>query len=119
LSLPFNEKSFDLSINSLSLHHFSEANAVSIIQALDKLGNLGFIVNDLHRSRVAFCVIYILTRLLTKNRLTRYDAPVSVMNAFTPTEMIGLAKEAGVESFQVLRHFPYRIALLRNSISKK
>ncbi len=119
LSLPFKEKSFDLSINSLSLHHFSEANAVSIIQALDKLGNLGFIVNDLHRSRVAFCVIYILTRLLTKNRLTRYDAPVSVMNAFTPTEMIGLAKEAGVESFQVLRHFPYRIALLRNSISKK
>ncbi len=117
LNLPFEDNCFDLAINSLSLHHFSEDNAISIIKALDKLGKLGFIVNDLHRSRVAFCSIYILTRILTKNRLTRYDAPVSVMNAFTPTEMKKLANDAGVEKFQIHRHFPYRIALVRNSIS--
>ena len=56
--------------------------------------------------------IYILTRLLTKNRLTRYDAPVSVMNAFTPSEMSEMAKEAGVKQFKVYRHFPYRIGLV-------
>jgi SAM-dependent methyltransferase len=118
LNLPFEENSFDLAINSLSLHHFSENNAVFIIQALDKLGELGFIVNDLHRSRVAFCSIFILTRILTKNRLTRYDAPVSVMNAFTPKEMGRLAQDAGVKEFEVHRHFPYRISLIRNSIPK-
>ena len=73
------------------------------------MGRCGFIINDLHRSRVAYISIYILTRLLTKNRLTRYDAPVSVMNAFTPPEMAEMAKEAGVKQFEVHRHFPYRI----------
>ena len=70
------------------------------------------IVNDLNRSRVAYASIYILTRLLTQNRLTRYDAPVSVMNAFTPDEMQAMAQEAGWQQFEVHRHFPYRIALV-------
>jgi len=51
---------------------------------------------------------------LTQNRLTRYDAPVSVMNAFTPEEMRAMAQEAGWQQFEVCRHFPYRIALVEN-----
>lgn len=112
LSLPFFPESFDLVINSLSLHHFSRENAISIIRAMNMQGRCGFIVNDLHRSRVAFGSIVFLTRLFTSNRLTRYDAPVSVMNAFTPQEMEEMAQEAGVENFRVHRHFPYRIALV-------
>jgi hypothetical protein len=58
-------------------------------------------------------IIIVLTRLLTKNRLTRYDAPVSVMNAFTPDEMKTMAQEAGLQKTIVHRHFPYRLALVQ------
>ena len=109
---PFGEDSFDLVVNSLSLHHFARDEAVNILRTADAMGRYGFIINDLHRSRVAHASIYVLTRLLTKNRLTRYDAPVSVMNAFTPSEMAEMAKEAGVRQFEVHRHFPYRIGLV-------
>jgi len=112
LALPFRENSFDLVINSLSLHHFSWEKAVAILNAMYKISRLGVIVNDLHRSRIAHAAIFLLTRLLTKNRLTRYDAPVSVMNAFTPPEFSQLAREAGIPGFAIHRHFPYRIALV-------
>jgi hypothetical protein len=61
---------------------------------------------------VAYASIILLTRLFTRNRLTRYDAPVSVMNAFTPEEMRAMAEDAGIRQFTVYRHFPYRIALV-------
>ena len=109
---PFGENSFDLVVNSLSLHHFARDEAVNILRAADFMGRRGFIINDLHRSRVAHASIFLLTRLLTKNRLTRYDAPVSVMNAFTPSEMNKMAQEAGVKQHKVHRHFPYRIGLV-------
>jgi len=109
---PFGENSFDLVVNSLSLHHFTRDEAVNILREAYLMGRRGFVINDLHRSHIAYASIYILTRLLTKNRLTRYDAPVSVMNAFIPSEMVEMAKEAGVKQFEVQRHFPYRIGLV-------
>jgi SAM-dependent methyltransferase len=112
LSLPFRENAFDLVVNSLSLHHFSWDKAVTILRTIYKAGRLGIVVNDLHRSRVAHVVIFILTRIFTRNRLTRYDAPVSVMNAFTPKEFCDLAQQAKIDPCEIHRHFPYRIALL-------
>ncbi|CCQ91131.1 Methyltransferase type 11 [Nitrospina gracilis 3/211] len=110
--MPFPDGAFDVVINNLALHHFSEENAVTLLEQFTRLSKRGVVVNDLHRSRVAWASIYILTRLLTNNRLTRYDAPVSVMNAFTPGEIADLARKAGWRDFQVHRHFPYRIALV-------
>ncbi len=117
-SLPFRESSFDLAVNSLSLHHFSWLQAVKILRAVYQAGRLGMVVNDLHRSRVAHAVIFLLTRIFTRNRLTRYDAPVSVMNAFTPDEFRLLAQEAGIEPYKIYRHFPYRIALVGRKTPK-
>ncbi len=112
LSLPFADASFDVVINNLSLHHFEKDSAVHMMREFSRLGRLGFIINDLHRSRVAHAAIWVLTRLLTRNRLTRYDAPVSVYNAFTPSELEAMARSAGLTEFKVHRHFPYRIAVV-------
>ena len=112
LNLPFRENAFDLVINSLSLHHFSWEKVVIILRTIYNVGRLGIVVNDLHRSRVAHAAIFILTRIFTRNRLTRYDAPVSVMNAFTPKEFCELAQQAKIDPYEIHRHFPYRIALL-------
>jgi SAM-dependent methyltransferase len=112
LALPFKDEGFDLAVNNLSLHHFSWDNAVAIIKSIYKSARLGILVNDLHRSRIAHAVIFLLTRIFTRNRLTRYDAPVSVMNAFTPSEFRELAMQAEIISFEIHRHFPYRIAFL-------
>jgi hypothetical protein len=62
---------------------------------MDRVSRYGFIVNDLRRSRWAWVGIWLLTRLLPANRLTRHDGPLSTLRAYTPSEIRQLAMLAG------------------------
>ncbi len=68
---------------------------------MDRLCRSGFIVNDLRRSAVGYGATWVASRLTTRNRLTRNDAPLSIRRAYTPPELRSLLTEAGVENAEV------------------
>jgi SAM-dependent methyltransferase len=112
--LPFRDRSVDVVLCSLMLHHLTEADSVTALQELGRVTRRRLIVNDLRRSRIAYVLIWLITRF-SRNRLTRYDSPVSVERAFTPVELAALAREAGLDRggrFRVCRHPYYRMALV-------
>jgi SAM-dependent methyltransferase len=112
--LPFRDRSVDVVLCSLMLHHLTEADAVGALRELARVARRRLIVNDLRRSRVAYALIWLITRF-SRNPLTRYDSPVSVERAFTPGELTTLAREAGLDrtgQFRVHRHRFYRMALV-------
>ena len=112
--LPFRDRSVDLVLCSLMLHHLTEADAAQVLRELGRVARRRLIVNDLRRSRVAYGLIWLITRL-SRNRLTRYDSPVSVERAFTPAELEVLAREAGLDrqgKVRVYQHRHYRMALV-------
>ena len=69
---------------------------------MHRVARVGFIVNDLRRSRTGHLAAWVAARLTTRNRLTRNDAPLSVLRAYTPDELAGLACEEEVESRLVI-----------------
>ena len=103
LSLPFPDKSFDFVICNKTIHHLAEEDAVCLIKEILRVTKKGFLVMDLRRSWIAWGLIYLLTRIFTRNRLTRYDAPLSVLKSFTPAELASLAASAGATDFKVTR----------------
>ena len=95
LQLPYADAAFDVATCSLFLHHLGPAEAVRLLAELFRVTRRGVVVNDLVRSWVGYLGAAAFTRVTSKNRLFRYDGPLSVRKAYTRAEMRVLAREAG------------------------
>ena len=106
---PFLPGSFDFVLASQLLHHFSEEEILDLLQRWSKLARRGILVSDLVRHPLAYYGIFWLTRFLTRNEMTRSDAPLSVRRAFTLAEWGELFSRAGIGEFRLFSFFPFRM----------
>jgi len=111
LTLPFPDDCFDYVIQSLTLHHFDDAGAVSVIREMGRVAARGIFVIDLHRNPVAYFFYTTVGRLFLHNRLIREDGALSILRSFTPEEMEKLGIEAGLADVAVEKFFPSRLVL--------
>jgi hypothetical protein len=96
----------DVVISSLTLHHLDEAAAARHLAEMDRVAGRGFVMNDLARSRTAYGLVWLVTRLFTVNRMSRHDGPVSVQRAYVPDELRALCEKAGLFDVRIVRYPP-------------
>ncbi len=104
LALPVRARAVDVVMSTLTLHHLEPDGAVRFLAEMEAATRVGFIVNDLVRSRTAYAVVWLATRLLTRNHMSRHDGPLSVRRAYTPGEVQALCEKAGLFDVEVLRY---------------
>lgn len=109
-AVPLPDDAVDIAICSLSLHHFPPVEAVQVLREMGRVARVGFILNDLRRSRPGWVAAWVAARLTTRNRLTRNDAPLSVLRAYTPDELARLLDRAGIEDARITTHPWFRMA---------
>jgi ubiquinone/menaquinone biosynthesis C-methylase UbiE len=111
--LPYPDQSFDVVISSLFFHHLNEAQGICLLREMARIARRGLVLNDLLRDRRAHLLIAIITRLLSENRLTRHDGPISVLRGFRPEELLRMATAAGLADVRISLHPWFRIALTK------
>jgi ubiquinone/menaquinone biosynthesis C-methylase UbiE len=109
-AVPMPDRSFDVVLCSLSLHHFAPGEAVQVLREMDRLARTGFILNDIRRCLAGFVAAWGASRVATRNRLTRHDMPLSVLRAYTPNELRALLRQAGIHDAGVTTHPLFRMA---------
>lgn len=102
-SLPYPDRSFDVAHSSLVLHHLDPDDAVALLREMGRVARLGVVVNDLHRGRLAWLGAWLMSHLLTANRYTRHDAPMSVRRAYRVPEVTDLLRAAGLTPVRTIR----------------
>lgn len=90
---------YDIVHCSLALHHFSDADAVRVLQKCYELSRERVLIADLRRSRWLNFGIYLVTALIYRNAMTKTDARLSAVRAFSFKEIRELVKRAGWKNF--------------------
>jgi ubiquinone/menaquinone biosynthesis C-methylase UbiE len=106
---PFGRASFDFVLASQLLHHFSDDQIVAALRTWARLARRGIIISDLVRHPLAYHGIRLLTKSLTRNPMTRTDAPRSVQRACTIAEWRDLFRRADVGNVHVEQTMPFRV----------
>lgn len=102
-ALRYPDRSFDVAHASLVLHHLESTEAVALLREMSRVARLGVVVNDLQRSRLGWIGAWLIGHLLTGNRLTRHDAPLSVRRAYRASEMRVMLRLAGLIPVRSIR----------------
>ena len=90
---------YDIVLCTLTLHHFSDGDAVRVLQQCSELSRRFVLVSDLRRGFLLQAGVYLLTALIFREPMTRYDARLSAARAFSFSEMRDLALRAGWQNF--------------------
>ena len=114
--LPYGDAAFDVAHASLLAHHLDRDSAIVLFREMARVARRGVVVNDLARGRLAYAGAWLLTRVATRNRYTRHDAPLSVRRAWRLEEMVELLAAAGLQpvgAWHGLARHRYAIAAVR------
>jgi SAM-dependent methyltransferase len=83
----------DIALCTLFLHHFSNNDLKALIQRFLDLAKVGIVINDLHRSRLAFWLFKMVSYMIIKTSIARNDGLISVARGFKRRELETLSKE--------------------------
>ena len=91
---------YDIVLCSLALHHFSEEEAIRLLRRCKNLSRRYVLVADLRRGFLASAGVYLLTAIVFREPMTKYDGRASAARAFSFSELRAMAAQAGWENFE-------------------
>lgn len=89
---------YDIIITSLFCHHLTHKELVALFSWAAVHAQLAFVMNDLHRSPVAYHSIAWITRFFSQSYLVKNDAPLSVLRGFKNKELLMILREANIHA---------------------
>ena len=108
----FQDQKFDFVLATLFMHHFSEAELITLFASLRKQVSSAIIINDIHRHSLAYYSIKWITQIFSRSSMVKFDAPLSVLRAFKKTELGEVMKKAGIDNYQLKWKWAFRWQLI-------
>ena len=96
-SKEFKERTFDVVLATLFLHHFKEDPLVSFLENTLRQTKIAIVVNDLHRHTLAY-YLFMLLSVFIKNKMIIEDGLTSVLRGFKRKDLVKISQRIQVKS---------------------
>lgn len=104
----FNEMKYDIVLCTLTLHHFDNANIIKLINCFYKNSSIGIVINDLHRSKLAYRLFQAVCYLFNLNNMSKKDGLVSILRGFKRKELIAFSQKLKLEKYTLNWKWAFR-----------
>ena len=102
------EQSFDIVLCTLTLHHFKDEEIRSLLTAFAKCTRRGFIINDLHRSAIAYYLFQAICFLFGLNKMSRDDGLVSILRGFKKQDLLVFSQQLNFRNYSIKWKWAFR-----------
>lgn len=99
---------YDIVLCTLTLHHFSTNQIEEVMDVLNKNASIGIVVNDLHRSKLAYRLFELIGFVFNLNDMSRNDGLISILKGFKKKELEHLSKKLNLKNYSINWKWAFR-----------
>ncbi|PRX47327.1 methyltransferase domain-containing protein [Salegentibacter salegens] len=98
----------DIILCTLTLHHFKNKEILALLNLFNEQSRLGVVINDLHRSKIAYRLFQAFCAVFINNEIARKDGLISILRGFKKKELHDFAGEIPETSHQITWKWAFR-----------
>lgn len=104
----FAKLKYDIVLCTLTLHHFKEDEIINLMSLFKKNSSIGFVINDLQRSAVAYRLFQALCFVFRLNEMSRKDGLTSILRGFKKEELLQFSKKLKLQNYNIQWKWAFR-----------
>lgn len=116
---PFDEIKYDIILCTLTLHHFKNKEIIQLMSVFYANSKVGIVINDLHRSALAYRLFQVLCFVFQLNSMSREDGLTSILRGFKKEDLVEISKKLKFNNYTIQWKwaFRYQWIILKNKIA--
>jgi len=105
---PLEELKCDILLVTLTLHHFSEVEMVQFLRRFKEITSKAIIINDLHRSRIAYGFFKLFSPIFIRNEISIHDGLISIASGFKRSDFKRYAQQLHIKNDRLTWKWSFR-----------
>lgn len=98
----------DIILFTLTLHHFTDEQILTLLKKSAQRARLAIVVNDLERSRLSYMLFCLISKVFRLNRMNTIDGKLSILRGFKKKELKALARKMNFKSYTIRWKWAFR-----------
>ncbi|HEY0045175.1 MAG TPA: methyltransferase domain-containing protein [Flavobacterium sp.] len=112
----FENLNCDIALCTLTLHHFKDAEILKLMRGFVDRANVGVVINDLHRSKLAYNLFKMICFLFNLNKMSAEDGLVSILRGFKREDLVAFSKQLNLNKFTIRWKWAFRYQWIISNI---